>query len=204
MLTSIHAFRDLKAYVCTAGQEECDVEFFGDRDSWFEHELKEHRAGYKCSLCQLGPLASKDIRRHIQVVHGPFPDDQLRMLQDAGREPVTMFRAQDCPFCDDWSHNLSKRGNTRSDSEGTPHVVVSASRFKRHVGTHQEQLAIFALPRGPETDGTPASGSVARSNSNASSLADSDGPQQTSTASIGEANLDDATQPLTVANDPDQ
>ncbi|KAB5545946.1 hypothetical protein GE09DRAFT_1224890 [Coniochaeta sp. 2T2.1] len=203
----IHAFRDLKAYVCTIGQGECDDEFFGDRDSWFEHELKEHRAGYKCSLCQLGPLASKDIRWHIQASHGPFPDDQLKMLQDDGREAVTKFQAQDCPFCDDWSHNLSKRANNiRTNSEGTPDVVVSAGRFKRHVATHQEQLAIFALPRAPEADGTPASGSVAaRSNSRASSLADFDDDEQgeeqleRSVGSVDNADLRDTTHPMDVS-----
>ncbi|KAH6874462.1 hypothetical protein B0T10DRAFT_465763 [Thelonectria olida] len=39
-------------------------------------------------------------------------------------------------------------------------ILVSATRFKRHVTTHQEQLAIFALPRAPEEEGTPDSTSV--------------------------------------------
>ena len=178
----IHAFRDLKAYVCTAGQDECDAEFFGDRDAWFEHELKEHRARYKCSLCNHRPLSPKDIRNHIQTVHGPFTSDQLRMLQDAGREAVTSFRAQDCPFCFDWRDNLRKKSNPRvglgSPDQNTPDILVSASRFKRHVATHQEQLAIFALPRAAEEDGTPVLGSVGVSNSDAPSLTKPVDPQE--------------------------
>lgn len=37
-----HAFRDLKAYPCTAGKE-CKDFLFSDRNSWFEHELHYRR-----------------------------------------------------------------------------------------------------------------------------------------------------------------
>jgi len=160
----IHAFSDLKAYVCTVGGAACDSEFFSGRDSWFEHELKHHRARYCCVLCSLGPLPSNELRKHVSETHGPFPADQLEMLLDAGREATIKFKARDCPFCDEWAATLQARANP----EETVHIT--SSRFKRHVAAHQEQLAIFAMPRAIEEKGTPGSGSVGASVSERVSL----------------------------------
>ncbi|KAL6407945.1 hypothetical protein AUP68_08986 [Ilyonectria robusta] len=174
----IHAFRDLKAYLCTVGDEECDARFFGDRDTWFEHELKEHRARYTCSLCGHGPLGPKQIRAHIQTAHGPFSDDQLQMLLDAGREALTKIRAKDCPFCHDWEDALHLRTNPGGKStlpgEPTQDIFVSTTRFKRHVAVHQEQLAIFALPRATEENGTRESASDGHSHSHVLSVSEDD------------------------------
>lgn len=49
--TSAYAFRDLKAYVCTVGGPDCDTALFGDRASWFEHEIRQYRAQYRCLVC---------------------------------------------------------------------------------------------------------------------------------------------------------
>ena len=35
----IHAYCDLKAYVCTYGDQSCDARLFGDHELWFEHEM---------------------------------------------------------------------------------------------------------------------------------------------------------------------
>ncbi|KAK3370389.1 hypothetical protein B0H63DRAFT_315449 [Podospora didyma] len=165
-----HAFRDLKPYVCTLGDADCEWEFFGDRSSWFEHELKHHRARYSCVLCSHGPLQSKNLRVHIVEEHGPFPPDQLDMLQDAGRETITKYRAQECPFCDDWADSIGSKLGINMEEKSRKEISVNASRFQRHVAAHQEQLAIFALPRATEEQGTPRSGSFAGSNSAAASL----------------------------------
>ncbi|KAF7550899.1 hypothetical protein G7Z17_g5407 [Cylindrodendrum hubeiense] len=126
----IHAFRDLKAYTCTIGDTECDATLFGDRNSWFEHELKDHR---------------------------------VQILQEAGREALTKFKAQDCPFCDDWEDALRLRIhpgiNPAASRESNQDIFVSAARFKRHLAMHQEQLAIFAIPRAAVESGTPESAS---------------------------------------------
>ncbi|KAK0631099.1 hypothetical protein B0T17DRAFT_240310 [Bombardia bombarda] len=149
----IHAYRDLKAYVCTLGGEACDSELFGDRNSWFDHELIHHRAHYKCSLCNKGPFASSDLRAHILESHGKFSNEQLLMLQDGGRKPIAGFSVQDCPFCDDWTGGRTRSGKNAHNEN----VRVSTSLFKRHVASHQEQLAIFALPRTTEDEGSSRS-----------------------------------------------
>jgi hypothetical protein len=40
----------------------------------------------------------------------------------------------------------------RDPNEPPPNIKVSVTRFKRHVARHQEQLAIFAMPRHFEDD----------------------------------------------------
>lgn len=51
-----HAFRDLKAYVCTASNSKnCDKLVFSDRNSWFQHEL-QHRVNYGCIICDSGAV----------------------------------------------------------------------------------------------------------------------------------------------------
>jgi hypothetical protein len=171
--SSIHAFRDLKAYVCTLGGVECDAEFFEDRDSWFEHELQKHRSQYTCILCKCEVFSFEDLQTHILRFHGSFSDTQLKMFQEAGRERLTEFKARDCPFCDEWAETLLKKLDPNGKAAIRPiqDIVVNHNRFKRHVATHQEQLAIFALPRATEDENTPDPRSIADSSATASSIA---------------------------------
>ncbi|KAI4862218.1 hypothetical protein F4820DRAFT_33970 [Hypoxylon rubiginosum] len=70
--------------------------------------------------------------------------------------------ARDCPFCDDWAMILEQRINPKEkgvDIGTTQNVSVSTRKFKRHVATHQEQLAIFVLPRSSDPDGDEKVGS---------------------------------------------
>lgn len=105
----IHAFGDLKAYVCTLGGAECDAELFEDRDTWFEHELRKHRCEYMCTLCSHGPFSFERIAAHIQNIHGRFSDRQLQMLREGGRQNSIQFKSEDCPFCDEWTQALSTK-----------------------------------------------------------------------------------------------
>lgn len=68
-------------------------------------------------------------------------------MEDAGRRYPSSFNAQSCPFCDDWSDALQKKKNPKAQDAETQKISVSAGRFKRHVGAHLEQLAMFVLPR---------------------------------------------------------
>ncbi|KAK5987005.1 hypothetical protein PT974_11120 [Cladobotryum mycophilum] len=145
-----HAFGDLRPYMCTLGRSSCSSELFGDRNSWFQHELEVHRSQYTCSLCGDKSFSSQShLRTHITNAHGPFPDHQLRALQNSGRTSQTAFKARDCPLCDDWATRLRAKATIRGDAMDED-IVVSSNRYKRHVAAHQEQLALFAIPRGIE------------------------------------------------------
>lgn len=158
--------------MCTLGGDECDAEFFEDRDSWFEHELKTHRSQYSCILCKSGNFSIVALQAHILQAHGDFSDTQIRILQEEGRENPTRYEAQSCPFCDDWAEKLlqsSKSGTQSRDS--MQRILVSHDRFKRHVASHQEQLAIFAVPRAKEDEGLSGSGSIIGSDATPTDMA---------------------------------
>lgn len=147
----IHAYRDLKSYVCTSGGDECEHKMFGDRDSWFNHELRHHHALYMCKLCGIQCTATNMLQQHILGEHGTHSDEEVLSLIEHGKLVPSQLKARDCPFCDDWASILSHR---RHQTEGRPSssihetdILVSPTHFKRHVATHQEQLAIFAVPR---------------------------------------------------------
>lgn len=145
-----HAFRDLKAYACTLGDSECDNLLFQDRESWFNHEMKTHRATYTCSLCDHVKAVSRtDLQAHL-IVHGSFDSYQLEALTEGGLDIAQKIPASDCPFCEGWAEQLQSISSCRNMDERP--LLVTLSRFKRHVATHQEQLALFALPRSNDED----------------------------------------------------
>ncbi|KAL7914923.1 hypothetical protein GGI35DRAFT_163767 [Trichoderma velutinum] len=149
----IHAFRDLKAYVCTLGGAECDSELFEDRDAWFEHELRKHRCEYRCTLCSSGTFSFESLAAHIQNTHGLFSDRQLNMLREGGRQNSIQFKAKDCPFCDELTKAPSSSTNRIGDAfNATQDVFVTHIQFKKHVAMHQEQLAILALRQATDNE----------------------------------------------------
>lgn len=187
----VHAFRDLKAYVCTAGgSDQCNGEYFGDRNTWFEHEMQHHRAQYACTLCHDQQPVSRDaFVSHVAECHPHLTSHQLKAVEDVSRHVPTHFDANDCPFCDDWAEQIRQRADptgkrpVRPISSSNTTTMVSATRFKRHVALHQEQLAIFAVPRtvegGDKADEGGTDNSIATSDSvsaHHSIVASSDSP----------------------------
>lgn len=124
---------------------------FSDRDAWFSHELKHHYSLYMCKLCGCHCTTAKLLKQHILDEHGLDPGMDLQFLIEHGRIVPSQLRSQDCPFCNDWTTILSRRRQQedvrQSTSNHQSEVLVSLTQFKRHVATHQEQLAIFAVPK---------------------------------------------------------
>ena len=142
-----HALRDLKAYVCTMGEGECGLEYFGSQDAWFEHEVQKHRRQWTCALCGQGSFVSgNSFKLHTAALHGELEAAQFPVLESASRMPLQPIPAQDCPFCDDWQMKL--RESLADDRQSNTILTVEPRRFRRHVGAHLQQLAIFAIPRG--------------------------------------------------------
>lgn len=134
----IHAFVDLKAYLCTASNsKDYDRLAFSDRNSWFQHEL-QHRVQYGCTICDSGPYLSREsLMQHLADDHLNFSEAQLRVIVEAGKEAPSYLRAVDCPFCTEWAEALNK--NTSSPDEAKAEAVlsvrVSPKRFKIHVAS---------------------------------------------------------------------
>ncbi|KAI0096999.1 hypothetical protein GGR51DRAFT_486625 [Nemania sp. FL0031] len=151
-----HAYRDLKACVCALGGEKCDSEMFGDSHTWFNHELLHHRKQWVCVLCPKGPFGTMaDFKSHMKNTHSNVSvnDGQLEIFMNAGQRPVDVIAAAACPFCDEWETTL------RDDTPVPPSVdpsgvviTVEPAQFRRHVASHMEQLALFAIPRSMDDD----------------------------------------------------
>ncbi|KAF5005211.1 hypothetical protein FDECE_8332 [Fusarium decemcellulare] len=103
--------------------------------------------------CLTKMMSSGQLRIHL-AAHRTFSDQQLQGLEDLGRNYDVTFRPQDCPFCNDWGEELRTVGeqqpkdmfSARTDQD----VTVDIISFKKHVATHQERLAILAVPRAIE------------------------------------------------------
>jgi len=155
-----HALADLRPYVCTFG--DCDVKLFADRNKWFEHEVQTHRATWRCHFCSHADFPVKEaLKNHMHHKHSQIGEDQLVALADAGRRPNALFKASDCPFCDNWDVYLRKKEHPPIPLQQA--VVVTLAEFRRHVGAHMQDLALFAIPRGYlEGDGDADSAASAR------------------------------------------
>ncbi|KAK8021657.1 hypothetical protein PG990_006795 [Apiospora arundinis] len=144
----MHAYRDLRAYSCTIGGKDCETKMFGDRKSWFDHEVTQHRSQFTCTLCSQKCQDKSATKKHISKSHGIHLPDQLSMLADSGRTVPTHFEASDCPFCD-WP---LERRRKRGGSDQTQDERVSRAELKRHIAMHQEQLALFVAPLGDDVE----------------------------------------------------
>lgn len=150
--------RDLKPYVCTS--KECDMKLFPDRNTWFTHELQNHLVEWNCCFCSHIPFQTRDkFEKHVRKSHAnSFTDDQLPSLFKACQKPVDKLPASACPFCGDWETRLRELNQHLSAEEV---LVVTPQQFRHHVGSHMEQLALFAIPRGYKEDGDGDSGGAA-------------------------------------------
>lgn len=164
-----HAFDDLRAYICTFSGTECDTRFFGDSREWFDHEMQCHRGKWVCILCQRGPFASsQEMEAHARREHGNVlaHDSQLSVISSASQRSQDTLPAQDCPFCDEWAESL-RADNPIPEGMAALEAVatVDPAQFRRHVASHQEQLALFALPRrsGDDCDTQELHDSLSRS-----------------------------------------
>ncbi|KAI0895315.1 hypothetical protein F4806DRAFT_503248 [Annulohypoxylon nitens] len=140
-----HAFCDLKAYVCTVGGPGCEETLFMTRDAWFEHELKDHRSKYVCPLCGQDGDTKSTMISHIKSVHPDIPAKQISISAEANQVVPNQFDVRACPFCDQWVTKFESKFQEEQTLQADRKAVISRSRFKKHVASHQEQFAIFAV-----------------------------------------------------------
>ncbi|KAI1292939.1 hypothetical protein F5Y03DRAFT_15812 [Xylaria venustula] len=151
-----HAYKDLKAYVCSLGEGTCDSELFGDSRAWFEHELQCHRKQWVCMLCSRGPFSTAaSFKSHLQGRHSDVlaNESQIEIFMNASQRAVDTIPAEECPFCDEWAVSL-KNDMPVPPSASLSEVLVTVQpvQFRRHVASHMEQLALFAIPRNTDGD----------------------------------------------------
>ncbi|RYP19528.1 hypothetical protein DL767_009626 [Monosporascus sp. MG133] len=89
------------------------------------------------------PVNKEHQWHHIKNDHrNQVPDKQISAIVEASRRPVQHFNPKDCPFCDkDWA----TAEGAITDPAAT--IAVDTDQFRRHLGQHLQQIALFSLPR---------------------------------------------------------
>ncbi|TEY71628.1 hypothetical protein BOTCAL_0089g00070 [Botryotinia calthae] len=150
-----HVFRDLRPYVCTF--QECDLRMFRSRNEWFAHEVQNHRREWVCQQCQHAPFSSSSAYEvHLNSTHQvEVKGSQLKALLLQSEEPVDKLSSTACRLCDQWETIIEdKKLNSKQLllHEGQPSQLYGTrGQFRRHLGRHMEQLALFALPFNEDT-----------------------------------------------------
>jgi hypothetical protein len=75
-----------------------------------------------------------------------FTSAQLPALITWCGESVDKISAASCPLCDDWKALLQNRNLQLVKISNKP-LYGTLEDFRRHLGRHMEQLALFSLPR---------------------------------------------------------
>lgn len=93
-------------------------------------------------------LTKEAMLSHLKALHEGLTSEQNDTIVSSSTVTPTSFGARECPFCDDWANNQLARTDPKGKQPGSDKMLmVSVARFKRHVASHMEQLAIFAVPR---------------------------------------------------------
>ncbi|KAJ3536922.1 hypothetical protein NM208_g6520 [Fusarium decemcellulare] len=133
-----HVFMDLRPYICVSLDCPAPDQDFQRRRQWANHTYAHHWKKWACCFgCQGSFPSAFVIKDHLATAHPETIsrsnlDDLLRLCE----EPKPSDDSAECPLC----------------NESLP----TFKHFQRHVGRHQEDLALFALPQLPneETDAT--------------------------------------------------
>jgi len=81
-------------------------------------------------------------------------DGEQQPVLDIARKPLDQIPAQECPCCSEWVDRLKERAVASIPSDASDHILgVVPTVFKRHLASHLEQLALFAIPIGSAAEG---------------------------------------------------
>jgi hypothetical protein len=83
------------------------------------------------------------LEQHIDERHSQeISSNQIKTVIEQSRRPIEFIQPSECPFCDDeW---VSAEPSAIPAEET---LVVDVDEFRRHLGHHLQQVALFSLPR---------------------------------------------------------
>ncbi|KAJ8118054.1 hypothetical protein OPT61_g881 [Boeremia exigua] len=122
-----HVYQDLHPYCCTF--EDCTTadRLYDSRHAWFAHELEAHRSIFRCvEDCSKTYSTEAEFEAHIKSKHDDLaaPDIYSAIKRTSVKRPSLSDMAT-CRLCE---RDMMLRV------------------LQKHLGHHQEQLALFALP----------------------------------------------------------
>ena len=139
---SKHVHADLASYCCTFNN--CNEELFESRRDWFNHEMEVHRQEWLCSFCMSYHVDAKEFASHMTEFHkSAFTRTQLPGVVEKAARPLRRIPASACPLCD-FEEEVRGRSIAVLPNEA---ITVRPGVFRRHLGQHLEQVALFVLPK---------------------------------------------------------
>ncbi|KAI0869699.1 hypothetical protein GGS24DRAFT_478076 [Hypoxylon argillaceum] len=125
-----HVLRDLRPYICLVEDCETGNREYSRRHEWMNHMFQKHWKSWPCPYqCGWDGTTETNLRQHVTRIHGPKTNMELdAMIARCGQ--IRLISASSpvvCPLCQ--------------------HILESVQQYQRHVGRHQVDLALFALPR---------------------------------------------------------
>ncbi|KAH7483827.1 hypothetical protein FOMA001_g7273 [Fusarium oxysporum f. sp. matthiolae] len=126
-----HVFSDLFPYICVELGCPAPDQDFQRRHQWADHVKKNHWKTWACKLgCDKTFDFSQDMKRHLEHKHSETAKmTHLDSLVAMCERPKPENEPTDCPLCNERQSTFKQ--------------------YHRHVGRHQEDLALFALPHLP-------------------------------------------------------
>jgi len=126
---SKHVLADLRPYICLVPDCTCPVRDFEGRRQWARHILSQHWRAWTCVLdCGTVCESADEMRAHFVASHVDLPHaEEIDALVEMSEGPKPRDIAGSCPLC---QQHLS-----------------SLKEYARHVGRHQKDLSLFALPK---------------------------------------------------------
>ncbi|OAL55260.1 hypothetical protein IQ07DRAFT_499938 [Pyrenochaeta sp. DS3sAY3a] len=122
-----HVYRDLHPYCCT--HEHCTSadRLYDSRRSWFAHELQAHRTSWQCvEGCGKTFHSENEFEQHAQQSHPELANhSMLSALKLTSAKSASLSEQVACALCE---------------------KKMSLRALHKHLGGHQQQLALFALP----------------------------------------------------------
>ncbi|KAJ8116681.1 hypothetical protein OPT61_g1931 [Boeremia exigua] len=122
---------DLHPYCCTF--EHCTTAdlLYESRHAWFAHEVEAHRSIFQCAEdCEETFTTEMEFQSHVQSRHPDLAAPAVfSALKRTSARSADLSQKAQCKLCNE-SMNLR--------------------RLRKHLGQHQEQLALFALPAAVE------------------------------------------------------
>ncbi|RYP19184.1 hypothetical protein DL765_003499 [Monosporascus sp. GIB2] len=132
-----HVLGDLRPYTClfenclTANKE------YGRRHEWMDHVLQKHWKIWRCpGSCEESWSSEAGLRQHLQKLHSDIASGgDLNAIIARSERKKPLDEKTECQLCKE--------------------TLESIKQYQRHVGKHQVDLALFALPKiddGGESD----------------------------------------------------
>ncbi|KAI0877118.1 hypothetical protein GGS24DRAFT_488134 [Hypoxylon argillaceum] len=124
-----HVYADLRPYICLELDCSTPEQQYTKRHEWLEHLSQKHWRAFRCPYsCNAADFASSSqLESHIRQSHPELSSQRdLGMIFDLCERPMAWPKETKCPLC--------------------LKTLYSKREYGRHVGRHQTELALFALP----------------------------------------------------------